>query len=413
MSPKLPVVIAGAGPTGLMCALALAREGVRVVVCEAEPTLTHDLRAGSFHPPTQEMMAPYGITDQMHAHGALQVRKWQVRSRRGGMVAEFDLGLLADVTAYPYRLHLEQHRLTPIQLDMLRKEPSAEVHFGHRITGFQHRPNSVVVEFESEGIPGKIEAGWLIGADGGRSTIRKLLPVEFEGFTWPEQFLVVSTPYDLGRHGFAMNAYVADPTQWAAVFKMPDAGPPGLWRLAFPCDPGLPDDALLDARAVQARMQSFLPQETEYEIRYQSIYRVHQRVASEWRHGRVLLAGDAAHLNNPLGGFGLNSGIHDAVNLAGKLARVWRDEESDALLDVYVHQRRKTTIDQVQAMSIRNKRLLEQRDPAVQKARMEELMAIAADPQRARQFLLDSSMIAGLHRSQENRQVKNKNRPAR
>jgi 3-(3-hydroxy-phenyl)propionate hydroxylase len=400
MSPNLPVVIAGAGPTGLMCALALAREGVRVVVCEAEPTLTHDLRAGSFHPPTQEMMAPYDITARMHEHG-LQVRRWQVRSRRGGMVAEFDLGLLADVTPYPYRLHLEQHRLTPIMLDLLRKEPSAEVHFGHRVTAFEPRPESVLVRFESEGIPGKIEASWLIGADGGRSTVRKLLPVEFEGFTWPEQFLVVSTPYDLGAHGFTMNAYVADPTEWAAVFKMPDAGPPGLWRLAFPCDAGLPDDALLDANAIQRRMQGFLPSHSRYEIRYASIYRVHQRVANEWRHGRVVLAGDAAHLNNPLGGFGLNSGIHDAVNLAGKLARVWRGEEGEALLDVYVQQRRKTTIDQVQAMSIRNKRLLEERDPAVQKARMEELMAIAADPQRARAFLLDSSMIAGLRRSQE------------
>ena len=399
------MVIAGAGPTGLMCALALARQGVSVVVCEAEATLTHDLRAGSFHPPTQEMMAPYGITARMHELG-LQVRKWQVRSRRGGMVAEFDLGLLADVTPYPYRLHLEQHRLTPIMLDILRKESNAEVHFGHRITGFEPRAHSVLVKFESEGIPGKLEASWLIGADGGRSTIRKLLPVEFEGFTWPEQFLVVSTPYDLGRHGFAMNAYVADPVEWAAVFKMPDMGPPGLWRLAFPCDPGLPDDALLDPQAVQKRMQGFLPlkeggQMRDYEIRYASIYRVHQRVANEWRHGRVLLAGDAAHLNNPLGGFGLNSGIHDAVNLAAKLARVWRDEDHEALLDIYVHQRRKTTIDQVQAMSIRNKRLLEERDPAVQKARMEELMATAGDPQRARQYLLETSMIAGLKRSQE------------
>jgi len=317
------------------------------------------------------------------------------------MVAEFDLGLLADVTPYPYRLHLEQHRLTPIMLDILRKESSAEVHFGHRITGFEHRAHSVLVKFESEGIPGKLEAAWLIGADGGRSTIRKLLPVEFEGFTWPEQFLVVSTPYDLAQHGFTMNAYVADPLEWAAVFKMPDQGPPGLWRLAFPCDPGLPDDALLDPKAVQKRMQGFLPNNFEYDIRYASIYRVHQRVASEWRHGRVLLAGDAAHLNNPLGGFGLNSGIHDAVNLAAKLARVWRDEESEALLEVYVHQRRRTTIDQVQAMSIRNKRLLEERDPAVQRARMEELIATAADPQRARQYLLETSMIAGLKRSQE------------
>src|SRR5574339_73331 len=152
----LPVVIAGAGPTGLMCALALACQGVRVVVCEAEPSLTHDLRAGTFHPPTQEMMAPYGITERMHEHG-LQVRRWQIRSRRGGMVAEFDLGVLAGDTPYPYRLHLEQHRLTPIQLDALRREPNAEVHFGHRITGFEQKAGSVLVQFESESIPGKLE----------------------------------------------------------------------------------------------------------------------------------------------------------------------------------------------------------------------------------------------------------------
>ena len=234
--------------------------------------------------------------------------------------------------------------------------------------------------------------------------MRKTLGVEFEGFTWPEQFLVVSTPYDFAQHGFTLNAYIADPVEWAAVFKMPDAGPPGLWRLAFPCDPGLPDDALLDPAAVQNRMQGFLPREDAYEIKYQSIYRVHQRVASEWRRGRVLLAGDAAHLNNPLGGFGLNSGIHDAVNLAGKLGPVWRGEADESLIELYVSQRRAATIEQVQAMSIRNKRLLEERDPAVQKSRMEELVAISRDPGRARAFLLDSSMIAGLR--------KEKSRPA-
>jgi 3-(3-hydroxy-phenyl)propionate hydroxylase len=394
MQKALPVVIAGAGPTGLMCALALARQGVPVVVCEAEPTLTHDLRAGTFHPPTLEMMAPYGITARMHEQG-LQVRRWQIRERRGSLVAEFDLGLLADVTPYPYRLHLEQHRLTPLQLEALRKEPSAEVRFGTPLKGLEQKAGSVTVALED----GELEASWVIGADGGRSTVRKLLPVEFEGFTWPEQFLVVSTPYDFGRHGFTMNAYVADPTEWTAVFKMPDAGPPGLWRLAFPCGAGLPDDALLDPAAVQTRMQRFLPREGQYEVRYQSIYRVHQRVASDWRHGRVLLAGDAAHLNNPLGGFGLNSGIHDAVNLADKLGRVWRGEGGEELLDRYVQQRRAATIEHVQAMSIRNKRLLEERDPKVQRAHMEDLVAIANDPQRARQHLLESSMIAGLRKT--------------
>jgi 3-(3-hydroxy-phenyl)propionate hydroxylase len=395
-----PVVIAGAGPTGLMCAIALARQDIPVVVCEAEASLAHDLRAGSYHPPTQEMMAEYGITQRMHEHG-LQVRRWQIRERRGDLVAEFDLGLLADVTPYPYRLHLEQHRLTPIQLEVLRTQRAAQVHFGHRVTGFEQNGERLRVSVESDGIPGSLEASWLIGADGGRSSIRKLLPVEFEGFTWPEQFLVVSTPYDFDRHGFALNAYVADPLEWSALFKMPDAGPPGVWRVVFPCDAGVPDDALLDPAHVQAKMQGFLARAEPYEVRHQVIYRVHQRVASEWRVGRVLLAGDAAHLNNPLGAFGLNSGIHDAVNLAAKLGRVWRGEGGEELLDLYVRQRRAATIEAVQAMSIRNKRLLEERDPKVQRARMEELVDTARDPARARAYLLDSSMIAGLRRSSE------------
>ena len=400
-SDALPVVIAGAGPTGLMCALGLATRGVPVVVCEAEPALTHDLRAGSFHPPTLEMMAPYGITDRMHQSG-IPVRRWQIRNRHGDQVAEFDLGLLSDVTSYPYRLHLEQHRLTPIQLDLLKQTgAAASVRFRHRVVGFEQSSERVRVRVDADGEEAWLEASWLIGADGGRSIVRKELGVEFEGFTWPERFLVVSTPYDLGRHGFTMNAYVADPVEWAAIFKMPDAGPPGLWRAAFPCPPELDDEAVLHPDYVEGAMQRLVPRPERYEIRYQSIYRVHQRVAAQWRAGRVVLAGDAAHLNNPLGGFGLNSGIHDAINLSERLARVWRGDAAHDELDVYVRQRRAATIEHVQQMSIRNKRLLEERDPAVQRAHLAELMDIAADPRRARAHLLDTSMISGLRRSQQ------------
>jgi 3-(3-hydroxy-phenyl)propionate hydroxylase len=382
-----------------MCALALASQGIPVVVCEAEASLAHDLRAGTYHPPTQDMMAKYGITQRMHQQG-LQVRRWQIRERRGSLVAEFDLGVLGDLTAYPYRLHLEQHRLTPIQLDILRRQTDAKVYFGHRVTGFEERGGKLRVKVESDGIPGSLEASWLIGADGGRSTVRKLLPIEFEGFTWPEQFLVVSTPYDFGGQGYPLNAYIADPVEWVALFKMPNDGPPGVWRVVFPCDPGVPDDALLDPEHVEAKLQSFHPSSARYEVQHKVIYRVHQRVASEWRVGRVMLAGDAAHLNNPLGAFGLNSGIHDAVNLADKLGRVWRGEGGEELLERYVRQRRAACVDQVQAMSIRNKRLLEERDPTVQHARMGELVATAADREAARAFLLDSSMISGLRRSE-------------
>jgi 3-(3-hydroxy-phenyl)propionate hydroxylase len=395
---RLPVVIAGAGPTGLMCALALARAGVPVVVFEQEAALTHDLRAGSYHPPTLEMMAPFGITARMHETG-IRVPRWQMRSRSGDLVAEFDLGMLADVTPYPYRLHLEQHRLTPIQLDLLRAEPLATVRFGCELVGFEQLGDGVRVTVTGPEGREHVAASWLVGADGGRSVVRKQLGVEFEGFTWPEHFLVVSTPYDLGRHGYTPNAYVADPVEWAAVFKMPHKGPPGLWRVAFPSSPDEVEEEVLDAERVEQRMQGFQPKPGRYDIAYKSIYRVHQRVAKEWRAGRVVLAGDAAHLNNPLGGFGLNSGIHDAVNLAGKLARVWRGEADAALIDLYARQRRHATTEQVQAMSIRNKRLLEERDPAVQRRNMEQMVATAADPARAREHLLNTSMIAGLGRA--------------
>ena len=397
--PTLPVIVAGAGPTGLMCALALGRQDVPVIVLEAEAELAHDLRAGTFHPPTLEMMAPYGITARMHETG-LPVRRWQIRDKRGEQVAEFDLGLLADLTPYPYRLHLEQHRLTPIQLDILRRETGADIRFGHQVTGFTQHAVHVDVEVAANGSTEVIAAAWLIGADGGRSTVRKILGIEFEGFTWPEQFVVASTPYDFAQHGFALNSYISDPVDWAAVFKMPDAGASGIWRAAFPGDPALPEEALLEAEAIERTMQRIVPRTERYDIRYKSVYRVHQRVAKTFRDGRVLIAGDAAHLNNPMGGFGLNSGIHDAINLADKLGRVWRGEDA-SLLDLYVRQRRAATIEQVQAMSIRNKRLLEERDPKVQREQLTELIAIAGDPERARKFLLESSMISGVRRSME------------
>src|SRR5689334_16514751 len=199
-----------------MCALALGRQGIPVIVCEAGRTLARDLRAGTFHPPTLEMMAPYGITERMLEIG-IRVRHWQVRDRRGEFVAQFDLDMLAEDTPYPYRLHLEQHRLTPIQLDMLRHDTGADVRFGHAVTGVEQRGDRVLVRVDAAGEPQTIEASWLVGADGGRSGVRKALGVEFEGFTWPEQFLVVSTPYDFAQHGFAMNVYIADPVEWVAL----------------------------------------------------------------------------------------------------------------------------------------------------------------------------------------------------
>ena len=402
MSDPRRVIVVGAGPVGLFTALGLARNGVPVTVLEAEPGLTRDLRAGSFHPPTLEMMAPYGITEKMHERG-IPVRQWQIRDRKNpDWVATWDLGLIADLTPYPYRLHLEQHQLTPIILALLAAERDVDVCFGARFVGLEQGADGVRATYERDGERETIDGAWLVGADGGRSEVRKAIGMPFEGFTWGEKYFVISTPFDFERYGYTKNAYIADPDEWVTLFKMPGEAPPesGYWRLIVPVPMETPDEERASPAAIQATLHGFLPRDDDYEIIYHSFYRVHQRVAESFRSGRVMLAGDAAHINNPLGAFGLNSGIQDAANLIEKLSRVWHGE-SDGLLDLYVRQRRTACVEHVQEQSIRNKHLLEERDPALRRERFEELVRTARTPELARRYLIGSSMIAAVRRAAE------------
>ena len=388
----------GAGPVGLVSALILARANVPVLVLEAEPELTRDLRAASFHPPTVEMLAELGVADAMHETG-IPARHWQIRDRHGHVVADFDLALIADETPYPYRLHFEQFKLTPLLLARLQAIPGASVRFGAQVAGVTQDADGVTVRIGSPDGEEKIAAKWVIGADGGRSTVRKAANIAFDGFTWPERFLVASTTHDLEPAGFRYASYIADPELWAAIFKVPHEGPPGLWRIAYPTDPNIPEEVVLADDAIEANLQKLHAIPGRWPLHYRSTYRVHQRVAETFRRGRVLLAGDAAHINNPLGGFGLNGGIHDAVNLAGKLARVWHGQADDTLLNLYDRQRRPTNIEFVQAMSIQNKRMIEERDPAVRDRHRAELAETAADPVKAKAYLMNSSMIASVRKA--------------
>jgi 3-(3-hydroxy-phenyl)propionate hydroxylase len=151
---------------------------------------------------------------------------------------------------------------------------------------------------------------------------------------------------------------------------------------------------------VQEQLQRFFPQDRPYEIVHRNIYVTHQRVAASFRTGRVLLAGDAAHVNNPIGGMGLNGGIQDAVNLGDKLTRVLLGGESERLLDLYALQRRTVAVEFVQEQSIANKKRLEESNPQTRQKNFDELSRIAADPERARQFLLRTAMIASQRRAE-------------
>jgi len=402
MSELHQVVVVGAGPVGLLCALDLARQGVEVCVLEAKPSTTIDLRAGTFHPPTLEMLAPLGVTDEMMKIG-MKVPVWQSRDLQEGLIAEWDMSILKNDTPYPFRLHLEQHRLTPILLEMLSKYSHAKVLFSHEFLSLEQRDDEVLLTVKAQASEEtlSLRAQWVIGADGGKSPVRKSAGIEFDGYTWPERYSVVSTTHDFSHLGYADNAYVSDPEQWVAFFRMPDKGPPGLWRMTIPVGQSYTDEEILDPKYANSVFQRVLqtPPDVLYPIVHQSVYRVHQRVANQFRKGRVLLAGDSAHVNNPLGGFGLNSGIHDAMNLSQKLAQVVVHQASASLLDLYERQRRAVNMEYVQEISIKNKHHLEESDPKVRQERFASLRKINAQDSSRREYLLISSMINSIKKA--------------
>jgi 3-(3-hydroxy-phenyl)propionate hydroxylase len=227
--------------------------------------------------------------------------------------------------------------------------------------------------------------------------VRKSLGIAFEGFTYPDRTLNITTTYDFTRHGYSHRNYISDPGEWMNLFHW--AGPPEVWRVHFHTDPDDDEERLLSPENCQAMMQRFMPKDTPYEILGARLFTIHQRIAASFRKGRAILAGDAAHVNSPIGGMGMNSGVHDAMNLADKLLKMWCGESNDELLDLYERQRRTIALEYIQAQTIRNKKLLTEKDPAVRKRNHDELRRTAEDPKAAREFLLRASMIKSLQQA--------------
>ena len=395
MSEDRRVLISGGGPVGLLCALLLGRAGVPVRLFDVNPGLQEDPRAATTHPATLEVMGAAGLAEEMERVGLVApiFQFWDRPAQR--LVAEFDHALLKNDTKYPYVVQCEQFKTSKIILDRIQAElKNVEIFFNAQVTGFTEDANGIDVEVSINGKSQRHRGGWLIGSDGGRSTVRKAADIPFEGFTWAERFLVLTTPFDFeaGR-GYCYRSYFADPDEWCNCFKVSASGPTGLWRTVFPTDNEVSEEALMNDEAVQARLQKFFPASKPYEVVHRNLYTTHQRVASTFRKGRVLLAGDSAHVNNSIGGMGLNGGLQDADNLARKLAQVIMNGASDTLLDLYSLQRRTVCIEFVQEQSIANKKRLEAREPEVRKKNLDELTRISEDPAKARDFMLRSAMI--------------------
>jgi 3-(3-hydroxy-phenyl)propionate hydroxylase len=399
MSHDEPIAIVGAGPVGLTTALTLARRGVPCVVYESASDFPREQRGAAFHPPTLEIFRDLGIIDALTRMG-IRIPVWQMRDRNDGVFAEFDLGVLSDITDFPYRFHLPQHYLSSLLLDTLRAEPGVTVHLGESVESVAGYADHAVLTLRNDRGERTVRAPWVIGADGAHSKVRKAGGFSFDGFKWREKFLVTNVAMPMEPLGYTGTAYVSDPDHWAVVLKLYDDTLPDLWRVAMPA--GLDDDdaALLAPDQLQARLRETLGVSTQFPIVYSGTYRVHQRVADTFVKGRILLAGDAAHINNPIGGFGLNGGVHDAFSLGSKLAEVWHGRAGPELMELYSRQRRTVAVEVVQKHSIRNKQTMEERDPAVRRRNQQALREISRHPGRAREFLLDSSMIASIRRGE-------------
>ena len=391
------VIIAGAGPAGVVAALHLAQSGVRVLLLEAGPTVAMDLRASTFHPPTLDYMRELGLSDELHAQG-LRAPVYGYSNRRTGAQIRFDLSELADITDHPYRLQCEQWKLTQVGCARLADLPNAEIRFSRRVLTFDQDADGVTVHLESPVAIEHVRGRYLIGCDGANSVIRKWMGVAFDGFTYEEKFLCLSTqqPVERGLGDICYVNYMADPEEWLVLLRAPSA-----WRVLVPAAEATPDEELLSDSRKDQVFARLLGTDENITTTHRTIYRVHQRVARTYRDRRVILAGDAAHLNNPLGGFGMNAALHDVRNLCGKLLAILQHDGDDSLLDLYERQRRTVMQEFIQAQSIRNKQAIEMSADSALEANEQNLRAIAADPVRRRDYLMRQSMYTAVAREQE------------
>ena len=383
-----PILIVGAGPVGLTLAWRLSVAGLPVRVFEAGPEIADQLRASTFHPPTLDLFDASGITETLIGKGRI-TPTWQIRMHSTGERAEFDLAVLGNDTAHPYRLQCRQAELSRA---LAARLPDGTLRFNATVEAVVDEESGVTLRVAGAPVRGSLA----IGCDGARSLIREAIGATWDGSTYPENTILVTTRFPFHDHLESLSGvnYIWKPGGTYSLLRLPD-----LWRVSLHPEPGQsPEEALEDA-SIRAQTRAVVPDAGDIDIVEKRIYRVHRRVASRYRRGRLFIAGDAAHLNSPKGGMGMNGGIHDAWCLADRLIAVANGADPDSL-DSYERQRRPVARDDIIAQADANRARMNTTDPSERLAHLRNLQQIAADPEKARSFLLRSSMIEGLRRAE-------------
>jgi 2-polyprenyl-6-methoxyphenol hydroxylase-like FAD-dependent oxidoreductase len=389
------VLVAGAGPVGLTAALLLGSKGIPVTVLEAQPAISEELRASTFHPPTLDMLAPFGITARMLGAGLI-CPTWQIRLHPTGERAVFDLAVLAGETDHPYRLQCEQSKYCQFALDAIRKLDSVTLIFNAAVSAMEQSSGGVRATADVDGANEIFAADYLVGADGARSIVRHGLGIEMSGDIYPETTILATTRYPFHEklEGLSNVSYCWKPNGTFSLLRLP-----GVWRVSLYARDGQSTEQALEDAAQQDLLHDIIPEAGRIDVLETRPYRIHRRLASTYRSGTVFLAGDAAHLNSPSGGMGMNGGIHDAFNLCEKLTAVIQDGADETLLDRYERQRRPIAEEEIIAQAHRNRTRMQERDPERRRAMLQDLQRTIDNPAKLKDYLMKSSMIEGLRRA--------------